>query len=204
MKEDLVCLHTTSASRRLILLHGWGADAEDLIPFGEIIHEGLKGQEIVEIVSLRAPLSHPGGLGKQWYSLFPPDWTEANKAVDDLQLRLESLSNDNISIEQSAIMGFSQGGAMALASGLQLPFAGVIACSAYPHPNLSIPDKIPPVFLSHGTNDEIVPCLAMQNIADLIKDNGFNAETELFVGGHEIPNQIILKIVQTLSEWFAL
>ena len=42
------------STQRLVLLHGWGADADDLLELGEL----LVGPR-VSVVSLRAPLAHP-------------------------------------------------------------------------------------------------------------------------------------------------
>ena len=46
---ELVLLNSESATNRLVLLHGWGADENDLIPVGKLLTEGLKDR--FEIVS---------------------------------------------------------------------------------------------------------------------------------------------------------
>ena len=46
---ELICLNSESATNRLVLLHGWGADANDLVPVGKLLTEGLKDR--YEIVS---------------------------------------------------------------------------------------------------------------------------------------------------------
>ena len=124
MNNELVCLNTTNASYRLILIHGWGADAEDLIPLGETLTSNLEMK--VEIISLRAPQMHPQGVGRQWYPLSPPNWSEVPIAIEELSSRIKSIATESISLEKTAILGFSQGGAMALASGSTLPMAGLI------------------------------------------------------------------------------
>ena len=50
---ELFLLNSESATKRLVLLHGWGADANDLVPVGKLLTEGLK--DSFEIVSLSAP-----------------------------------------------------------------------------------------------------------------------------------------------------
>ena len=72
MNNELVCLNTPDASHRLILLHGWGADAHDLVPIGKQLIEPISA--CVELVALQAPYQHPEGFGRQWYGLFPSDW----------------------------------------------------------------------------------------------------------------------------------
>ena len=39
LDEDLICIEQPQATHRLVLLHGWGADAEDLIPLGRDLIE---------------------------------------------------------------------------------------------------------------------------------------------------------------------
>ncbi len=200
MDNELVCLNTTDPSHRLILIHGWGADAEDLIPIGEKLKFHL--QKKVEIISLRAPYLHPQGIGRQWYPLFPPDWSSVPLEIEKLKLRIRNIASQNIPLEKTAILGFSQGGAMALASGSQLPMAGLICCSAYPHPNWSPSLELPPIFLTHGVHDEVVPPLAIDHIKEALKNNHNDLEIELFDGGHEIPEPLFHKFQIFLSKWF--
>ena len=197
MKNELVSLNTPDASYRLILLHGWGADAEDLIPIGKILKQSFI--EKLEVLSFRAPHSHPQGTGRQWYSLFPPDWSEVPSAVRDLKLRLKAIATKKLPLEKTVILGFSQGGAMALASGCNLPFAGLIGCSAYPHPTWEIPKIRPPIFLTHGRNDDVVPIEAMEKIIYLARKDGI--ESSIFNGGHEIPEIIIPRIIEVMKNW---
>tara|TARA_Y100001968_G_scaffold143320_1_gene130942 strand:+ start:1102 stop:1707 length:606 start_codon:yes stop_codon:yes gene_type:complete len=200
MDNELVCLNTTDASHRLILLHGWGADAEDLMPIGEKLKLHL--QKKVEIISLRAPYSHPQGIGRQWYPLFPADWSLVPFEIEKLKLRIRNVASQNIPLEKTAILGFSQGGAMALASGSELAMAGLICCSSYPHPNWSPPLIMPPIFLTHGSHDEVVPPLAIDKIKEILKNNKSDLDIELFEGGHEIPEPLFNKFQLFLNKWF--
>lgn len=155
------------ASRRLVLLHGWGADADDLLDLGmELLPlTGLSPAEQAQIslVALRAPLPHPGGMGRQWYDLQQPEWPQLAAARVQLRTRLIELGA-SVPLQRTALLGFSQGAAMALdvatggggegaeADGAAndagvgaepdpgrpargaLPLAALIACSGYPHP----------------------------------------------------------------------
>tara|TARA_Y100001968_G_scaffold264132_1_gene252910 strand:+ start:1059 stop:1661 length:603 start_codon:yes stop_codon:yes gene_type:complete len=199
MNNELVCLNTTNASYRLILIHGWGADAEDLLPLGETLTRDLEMK--VEIISLRAPQLHPQGIGRQWYSLFPPNWSEVPIAIEELSARIKAISTKSIPLEKTAILGFSQGGAMALSSGSTLPMAGIICCSAYAHPNWIVPQKMPPLVFTHGQYDEVVPCKAVEQIKNLLDDK-YQIDIDIFNGGHEIPPYLLSKFKIVLSKWF--
>ena len=82
---ELISLNSDSATNRLILLHGWGADAHDLMPIGKLLTEGLK--DPFEIISVSAPHPHPSGSGRQWYPLYPHEWEQVPNAVLDLEKR---------------------------------------------------------------------------------------------------------------------
>ena len=189
MKNELIRLNPESATKRLVLLHGWGADAEDLIPIGRLFTNGLN--EEFEIISLSASHCLPDGSGRQWYPLYPHKWEEVPNAVLNLEQRVNNLATDNIPLSKTLILGFSQGGAMALEIARSVKVAGVFALSSYPHPNWLPKDSMPPIFLCHGTNDQVVPSAASQKSFDLLCNYGIKCELYLFEGGHEITNDLI-------------
>ena len=86
---DLIRLGPQQSERRLVLLHGWGADADDLIDLSELLVEPA-----VSVVALRAPLAHPGGSGRQWYDLQQPNWPQLPAARTHLRQRLEQLATE--------------------------------------------------------------------------------------------------------------
>jgi len=96
------------AEQRLVLLHGWGADAGDLFELGEL----LVGPE-VSVVALQAPLPHPAGSGRQWYDLQQPGWPQLPGALHDLRRRLAVLQQ-SVPLQRTVVLGFSQGAAMAI------------------------------------------------------------------------------------------
>ena len=186
---ELISLNSESATYRLVLLHGWGADANDLLPVGQLLTESFKGR--FEIISLSAPHPHPSGLGRQWYPLYPHKWENVPNAVLDLERRLDNLSFQLIPLHKTLLLGFSQGGAMALELATRKKFAGVFAISSYPHPDWQPLKDMPPVFLCHGNIDEVVPKEASQKSFDILRKNGIKSNLYFFDGGHEITNDLI-------------
>ncbi len=72
MHHEYVSIGSQNSSHRIILLHGWGADTDDLLPVGKsIIHNSCFD---FELISLAAPSFRPNDMGRQWYSLFPTEW----------------------------------------------------------------------------------------------------------------------------------
>ena len=187
--DDALQLGPTKASQRLVLLHGWGADADDLLDLGEL----LVGPE-VSVVALRAPQPHPYGSGRQWYDLQPIDWTALPPARAALRARLEALAA-SVPLQQTVLLGFSQGAAMALDVGCDLPLAGIVACSGYPHEGWQAPAQRPPVLLSHGRQDPVVPYAASEALEQALAQGGeaTSAAVSLlpFNGGHGIDPELL-------------
>lgn len=190
MGPDRLQRDPASARQRLVLLHGWGADADDLFELGEL----LVGPE-VSVVALRAPLPHPAGAGRQWYDLQQPGWPQLPAARQDLLLRLHQLDGE-VPLDRTAVLGFSQGAALALdvvTGGAGLPVAGLICCSGYPHPGWQ-PGRLPAfpvrpdaaVLLTHGQLDAVVPYGASEEIRRQLTASGRHVELLSFGGGHTI------------------
>jgi len=175
MHHEYVSIGSQNSSHRIILLHGWGADTDDLLPVGKsIIHNSCFD---FELISLAAPSFRPNDMGRQWYSLFPPDWNEAEIAVAKLLDTLNAFDKTKISLKKTVLLGFSQGGAMAIDAGLSLDLGLVISCSGYSHPKWD-PIKNNPVLLSHGLQDDVVPVKASREILKRL-GNEANVNNEL-------------------------
>ena len=191
--EEALRLGPDQAAQRLVLLHGWGADADDLLDLGEL----LVGPE-VSVVALRAPEPHPYGSGRQWYSLQPIDWSALPAARLALRGRLEQLGA-SVPLERTVLLGFSQGGAMAIDVGGGLPLAGIVACSGYPHEGWTPQGSLPPVLLSHGRQDPVVPYAASEELERGLSQAGAQVELLGFNGGHGIDPEL-LPVVATFVQ----
>ena len=152
-----------AAAKRLVLLHGWGADADDLVELGR----QLCGERR-QLVALRAPQPHPGGSGRQWYDLQNRSWPDLPQARVALRARLEALGR-SLPLEQTVLLGFSQGAAMALDVGSDLALAGIVCCSGYPHPGWQAKPAMAQVLLTHGKNDPVVPYAASEELLRLLR-----------------------------------
>ena len=197
---ELICLNSESATNRLVLLHGWGADAHDLVPIGKLLTGGLKNR--FEIVSFSAPNLHPSGLGRQWYPLYPHEWEHVPNAVLDLERSLNSLCFKRIPLNKTLLLGFSQGGAMALELARRNRFDGVFALSSYPHPDWEPSKNMPPIFLCHGNMDEVVPKAASQKSFEILLKHKVKSELYFFDGGHEITNDLIEHCREKIKQEF--
>ena len=123
--------------------------------------------------------------------MYPHEWEQVPNAVLDLERRLDGLCFDKIPFNKTFLLGFSQGGAMALELATRNKFHGIFALSSYPHPEWKPSKDMPPVFLCHGNMDQVVPKEASQKSFDILTKNRIKSDLYFFEGGHEITNDLI-------------
>ena len=90
---------------------------------------------------------------------------------------------------------------MAIAAGCDLPLAGFIACSAYPHPHWQAPITRPPALLLHGRHDEVVPHSAALALKNDLALSHQACELFSFDHGHAIPVEAQAEMKKALERW---
>ena len=166
INHEFVSISSQTATHRIILMHGWGADSDDLLTFGKEMAEKINLD--FEVISLRAPGLHPSGQGRQWYGLYPHDWHGAEVEVNKLLITLKKFDTDQIPLSKTILLGFSQGAAMAIDAGFKLNLGLIVACSGYPHPKWTPGEKSSPLIISHGLFDDVVPIDASRIIYEKV------------------------------------
>jgi phospholipase/carboxylesterase len=170
--------NTASPARALVvLLHGVGSNARDLLPLADSWREALPD---VAFVSLNGSQPFEGGFGgHQWFSL--RDVNEINRAsrVMDaypaLRRMLESeLAHWQLSFDKLALVGFSQGSIMALhhVATRDEGLAAVVAYSGRLASPITAHTRTP-VTLVHGVEDLVIPVLELERAAHALSDQGF-------------------------------
>lgn len=100
-----------------------------------------------------------------------------------------------------ALAGFSDGASYALSLGVSNGdlFSDLVGYSpGLFRPNEPIVGK-PPVFISHGRNDTILPVgNSRDQIVPILRDNGYNVTYLEFDGGHQVPAQVS----EVALDWF--
>ncbi|MGB7274879.1 MAG: dienelactone hydrolase family protein [Geitlerinemataceae cyanobacterium] len=186
----------------IALLHGWGANADDLASLTPLLH-----LPDYQFLCPEAPLIHPHvPQGKMWYDLE----TSEHKGLPESQRLLTNWlkgleSQTNVPLSKTILAGFSQGGAMTLDVGLSLenapPLAGLVVFSGYLHATIDRKTTIrPPVLMLHGTQDPIVPVTAARQARDTLTQLGIATNYREFDIAHEIcPEEITLMREFTLQ-----
>ena len=157
-----------AASALVVLLHGYGANGDDLIALGEGWRQWLPG---AAFVAPNAPQTIPGIHGAlQWFALTLRDPSEYWRGVETARPALDrfldaELARYRLPPGRLVLVGFSQGTMMALHIGLRraTPPAGIVAYSGL----LAGPEHLgetkarPPVLMIHGEADDLIPVEAL-------------------------------------------
>jgi phospholipase/carboxylesterase len=170
----------------VVLLHGYGSNGDDLISLAPFFAQTLPE---AEFLSPNAPFPcEISPLGFQWFGL--EDRTPemllggTRLAAEILDKFLDAaLMKRGLADRDLALVGFSQGTMMSLHAGLRRADAigGILGFSG----SLIAPQLLgaelkskPPVFLVHGTADQVVPFGALAQAEKALKDAGVSVETE--------------------------
>lgn len=207
MKSDhdstvLILEPETEATATVIWLHGLGADGYDF--YSIVPRFNLPSPLSVRFIFPHAPIRpvtlNQGTKMRAWYDIVTID---AGAFEDESGIRAsEKLIVDLVQEEEKkgiaskniALAGFSQGGVIALQCGLRYPkpLAGIIALSTYlpladtlPSERTSVNQEIP-VFIGHGTRDEVIPVAWARNSRQILKQHGYTTEWHEYAMGHSV------------------
>ena len=178
----------------VVLLHGYGADGNDLIGLARHWQEALPD---AAFVSPHAPeRCGMAGSGYQWFPLTRVDPHETTRGTEGAAPVLDAfldaeLQRHNLTPDRLALVGFSQGTMMSLHVGLRrkIPPAAIVGFSGM----LVAPEKMPavaaniPVLLTHGETDQVIPPAALFISAAALGAAGLTVQWHLSPGlGHGI------------------
>ena len=203
----------------VIWMHGLGADAHDFEP---IVPElGLPAELGVRFVFPNAPIRpvtvNGGTRMRAWYDVMSTDLPrredpdgvyESERAIYVL---LEREKQRGIPAERIVLAGFSQGGAMALHTGLRYPdrLAGILALSCYlPLASALNSARRPanqptPIFMAHGDYDAVIPIRYGQQSAELLQRLDYRLEWQDYDMGHEVCWEEIRDVAKWLGRVLA-
>jgi phospholipase/carboxylesterase len=196
----------------VVLLHGWGAPGDDLVPLGGEIAAPAG----TRFVFPEAPLALQMGFGdsRGWWMLDlekrqrelaagrARDLSrEVPKGLDEARAKVIALLDEverKLGARQIVLGGFSQGAMLACDTALRTtrPLAGAVLLSG----TLLAADEWMPlmskrkgmkVFQSHGSADPLLPISMAEQLRDLLNQAGLPVEWVGFRGGHEIPGVVL-------------
>ncbi|GAA0551751.1 phospholipase/carboxylesterase [Rhizomicrobium palustre] len=194
------------ATELVILVHGYGADGEDLIELAEPLSQALPG---AAFVAPNAPTPCPGARF-MWFPItdLNPRSMHAGvtAAAPVLKTAIEAeLSRLSLGVDRLALIGFSQGTMLALNLILTgLKPAAVVGFSGVLTGMDAAPADLPPIFLAHGSADEVIPVDALFMTAGALGARGARVQWHLTEGlGHGIDGHGLNLAGQFLASAFA-
>ncbi len=165
-----------TARQLVVLLHGWGADGNDLIGLAADWSRLLPG---ARFVAPHAPYPcEANPLGRQWFSLTDRDPRAVGRGAAHAAEVIDRFLDDELARlglgdERLALAGFSQGTVMALYVALrrERACAAVVGYSGALVGGDALAAELrsrPPVFLAHGDADEMIPFESLAAAAEAL------------------------------------
>jgi phospholipase/carboxylesterase len=200
----------------VIWMHGLGADGNDFVP---IVHElDLRGAPDIRFVFPHAPMQpvtiNNGYVMRAWYDVKWGDLEGSSKQADEDGVRtsqaaitglIERERARGILSERIVLAGFSQGGAMALQTGLRYAdtLAGVMALSCYLPlaetfaAEATAQNRKTPIFMAHGLQDGVIPYPMAERSREVLRHHGYEVEW------HEYPmaHSVCLEEIEDIGAW---
>jgi phospholipase/carboxylesterase len=189
----------------VIWMHGLGADGNDFVP---IVNElDLAGAPPVRFVFPHAPTRavtiNNGHVMRAWYDVSfgdlegksrRPDAVGLHESQESINALIEREAKRGVATEKIVLAGFSQGGAVALQTGLRYPqkLAGIMALSTYLPLGDTLPAEAAPankptaIFMAHGVYDPVVPLMMGAGSMTFLTGLGYTVEWKQYPMQHAV------------------
>ncbi len=194
----------------VIWLHGLGANGHDFEPIvAELnLSSAIRARFIFPNAPVQAVSLNNGMQMPSWYDLYglekdsKEDQTGLKKISVEIYHLIQQQIDDGILADRIVLAGFSQGGALALYTGLSYsqPLAGLIALSCY----LPLRGQIEsyaasasrelPIFMAHGSYDDVVPLSFATLAKELLEKQGFGINWHDYACAHTVCTEEIQDI----------
>lgn len=187
----------------LVLLHGYGADEHDLFGLVPYLPEGIA------VASVAAPLAPPWPMpGRSWYPIEGLDGRSSAAVTAAAEAFLRWLDSAAAGAPSVALLGFSQGAAVALQALRLAPerFGAVAALSGYAAPgglpnDEALAELRPPVFWGRGTHDDVIPPALVDHTAQWLPTHS-ELSGRVYTGlTHSISEEELTDVHRFLTKW---
>jgi phospholipase/carboxylesterase len=197
----------------IIVMHGLGADGRDFVPICDELDLSAAGP--VRYVFPHAPVrpvTVNGGMAmRAWYDIFGTDLLrrEDEAGLRASQLEIEALiareRSRGVPASRIVLMGFSQGCAMTLLTGLRHAerLAGLVALSGYlplaasTAAERSAANQGLPIFQAHGRIDPVIPLARAADSRDALQALGYAVEWHEYA----MPHSVCAEEIGDLNRW---
>lgn len=191
----------------LVMLHGYGSDEADLLGLADFLDPRLR------VLSFRAPIPLDMG-GYAWFPLeiagagLAADYEEAERSLARLTGHLDGVLAEQGGDGETLVLGFSQGGAMALELLLARPdaVAGVAFLSGLwsrqrmpgdPARRAAVRGK--PVLHTHGTGDPLIPLADARATRGQLEELEVDLSYREYAMGHQIDEDCLRDLIDWIG-----
>ena len=200
-----------SPQHSIIWLHGLGADGEDFVPIAEEMALPVAVRYLFPHAPKRPVTINGGFIMRAWYDIAAAaiDAQQDAAGIRAAQASIEALiaqeMQRGIAPGNIYLAGFSQGGAIALHTGLRSPqpLGGIIALSTYlllaemlAH-EASAAAQSTPIFMAHGRSDPVVPYALGKTSAERLRELGYQPEWHEYAMQHSV----CMEEVRDIAAW---
>ncbi|MDO4682865.1 MAG: alpha/beta hydrolase [Lautropia sp.] len=203
--ETLEFVTDPNPQASVIVLHGLGADGNDFVPVAQMLDPGVGVRYVFPHAPMIPVTINNGYVMRAWYDIRNADLAQREdeaglrQSMAQINALIEREIERGIPSEKIVLMGFSQGCAMTLMTGLRQPkkLAALIGLSGYlPVAATTEAERHPanqhtPIFLAHGKLDPVVPIDRAIASRDLLKQLGHSVEWHEYPIPHSVsPDEI--------------
>jgi phospholipase/carboxylesterase len=199
----------------VIWMHGLGADGWDFVPIVRELPlpEGLVLRFIFPHAPVRPVTINNGFEMRAWYDIKQQDISRVpdEAGIRESQASIEALiareAQRGVTADRIVLAGFSQGGAIALQTGLRHKqrLAGIVALSTYLplqeslQAEASAANKSTPIFMAHGTQDPAIPVQLADASRKLLDERGYKIDWQVW----PMPHSVCAEEVAAIGEYLA-
>ena len=198
----------------VIWLHGLGADGHDFEPIVPELRldPGLNLRFVFPHAPMMPVTINQGFVMRAWYDIRSadignePDEKGIRASADLLAEMLQAEIDGGIAPQRIVLAGFSQGGVIALQTGLTCDqrLGGIIALSTY----IALPGSLEaekseanadtPILLAHGSADPVIPVTLAYDTHRLLEQLDYEVEWHEYKG---MPHSVCEQEIFHIAEW---
>jgi phospholipase/carboxylesterase len=201
------------ADAAVIWLHGLGADGSDFVPIVSELElpDALNIRFIFPHAPVRPITINQGYRMRGWYDITSLDVANRDDeaGIVESSAILTRLCDEQLALgivaERIIVAGFSQGGAIALYTGLRYArtLGGIMALSTYLpmqqrlDQEAAVANRDTPIFMAHGLHDDVVATQFGLQTRALLQQRGYRVQWHEYAMGHSV----CIEEINDISNW---
>jgi len=193
----------------VVWLHGLGADGYDFVPLVPQLRfpKGCEPRFVFPHAPVRPVTINNGVRMRAWYDILGlsrdsrEDESGIRASVASIERLVREQQESGLPAQRIVLAGFSQGGALALHTGLRHtdPLAGILCLSGWLPLAHTIGEASPanertPILMAHGLHDPVLPIELATRSRDLLVARGYTVEWKTYAMQHQVCPQEVADI----------